>query len=103
MSHLLIALALLALLPATLHAAQKASGISISGTLSFAGKIATPTCEIRRDNGQFISSCYRETAGSGFGYIAMPLSAMSSELISDATIEKVNNNPVMQRVTLSYN
>lgn len=103
MSHSLIALVLFALLPATLHAAQEASKSSASGTLYFAGKIAAPTCEIRRDSGQFVSSCYRETAGSGFGYIDMPLSAMSSELISDATIEKVNNNPAMQRVTLSYN
>lgn len=103
MKSAIIALAVLALLPATLQAAQGLSSHAASGTIHFAGKIAAPTCEISRDNGKFISSCYREISGKTFGYITTSVDKMSSELVSPATTEIINNNPLHKRVTMSYN
>ncbi|MGQ8775348.1 hypothetical protein ACUTQ5_13195 [Serratia sp. NA_112.1] len=96
MFYSLMALALLAFLPAPLQAVQ-------GGTIHFTGKIAAPTCEISHNNGKLISSCYREISDETFGFITRPLEMMSSELVSSATTELVNNNSSLKRVTVSYN
>jgi type 1 fimbria pilin len=96
MKNSIMVLVLLALLPATLQAAQ-------GGTVHFTGKIAAPTCEISHNKGKLISSCYREISDKTFGFITMPIEKMSSELVSSATTELVNNNSSLQRVTISYN
>ncbi|SMB36436.1 hypothetical protein [Serratia proteamaculans] len=103
MKNSIMALVLLALLPATLQAAQSPNSREASGTIRFSGKIAAPTCEINRDNGKFISSCYRENRDKTFGYITTSVDEMSSELVSPATTEIINNNPLHKRVTISYN
>lgn len=104
MNPIIVALTVLFVLPLTLHAKQSISTPASTGSVSFSGKISAPTCTILSGNsGQYISSCYRETAGNTNEFIQMPLDKMTSELMVSPIREPVFNNPSLQRITLIYN
>ncbi|CAI0916888.1 hypothetical protein [Serratia fonticola] len=103
MKSIITALAMLAALPLSAHSKQEVSHNTISGSIQFSGKISAPTCEISRNDGQYISSCYRETAFNTNEFIQMPLDNMGSELMGKPIRESVFNDPSLQRITLIYN
>lgn len=104
MNPIIVALAVLMALPLVLHAKQSVNQEYSTGSVHFSGKISAPTCAISRNNsGQYISTCYRETAASTNEFIRMPLDGMTSELMTSPIRERVLNNPSMQRITLVYN
>jgi type 1 fimbria pilin len=103
MKSIIAALAMLTSTPFILQAKQPVSQGSITGSIQFSGKISAPTCEVARTGGQYISSCYRETAAKTNEFIHMPLDNMTSELMSPPTRERVANHPSLQRITLTYN
>lgn len=103
MKSIITVLAMLALSPLSLHAKQSVNSNPTSGSIQFSGKISAPTCEIAHNGGQYISSCYRETAANNNAFIQMPLDNMGSELMGNPVRETVFNDPSLQRITLIYN
>ncbi|HGM5489404.1 TPA: hypothetical protein ACKP1B_005440 [Serratia fonticola] len=103
MKYIIAALAMLTVAPFLIHAKHDVTSDSMAGSIQFSGKINAPTCEIARSGGQYISSCYRETAARTNEFIQMPLDNMGSELMSPPVSEMVANHPSLQRITLSYN
>ncbi|WP_431222398.1 hypothetical protein ACQ86O_18980 [Serratia sp. L9] len=104
MNPIIVALTVLFALPLTLHAKQAVSTAPPTGGVSFSGKISAPTCTVSPDSsGQYISTCYRETARKTNAFIQMPLDKMTSELMVSPIREIVFNNPSLQRITLIYN
>jgi len=103
MKSIITALVILVALPLTSHSKQEVIHRKLSGSIQFSGKISAPTCEIARIDGQYISSCYRETALNTNKFIQMPLDNMGSELMGKPIRESVFNDPSLQRITLIYN
>ncbi|MGE6471985.1 hypothetical protein [Serratia proteamaculans] len=95
MKNPIMALVLLALLPATLQADQ-------GGTVRFTGKITSPACTIKHQDEGIISSCFGQTSTNGNGYTITPLNKISPELVSNVTTEMINNNDRLKNVTISY-
>lgn len=103
MKYIIAALAMLTVAPFLLHAKHDVTNNSMTGSIQFSGRISAPTCEIASSGGQYISSCYRETAAKTNEFIQMPIDDMGSELMSPPVSEMVDNHPSLQRITLSYN
>lgn len=102
MNHSRIALVLLALLPATLLAAQGPSSRVSSGTIRFTGEITSPACTIKHQNEGIISNCFGMKSTHGNGPVTTSLNHMPPELVSSVTTDIVNNNPRLKNITISY-
>ncbi|CAI0829222.1 hypothetical protein FCL49_01585 [Serratia proteamaculans] len=102
MNYSRIALVLLALLPATLQAAQSPSGRVASGTIRFTGEITAPACTIKHQNEGIISNCYGVNSAHSNALVTTSLKNMPPELVSSVTTEMINNNENLKNVTISY-
>ncbi|HFJ4329974.1 hypothetical protein [Serratia liquefaciens] len=102
MNHSLMALMLLALLPATLQAAQRTSHHVASGTIRFIGEITSPACTIQHRNEEIISLCSGLVSAQGQRPITTSLKNMPPELVSNVTTEIINNNDRLKNITISY-
>ena len=102
MNHSLMALMLLALLPATLQAVQRTSHHVASGTIRFIGEITSPACTIQHRNEEIISRCSGLVSAQGQRPITTSLNNMPPELVSNVTTEIINNNDRLKNITISY-
>ncbi|MGO2368617.1 MAG: hypothetical protein ACTH6H_08440 [Serratia sp. (in: enterobacteria)] len=102
MKRSLIALALLALIPATLQAATGSSHPVASGTIRFVGEITSPACNIKQRNEELVSNCFGTGSTNGNGIVTTSLNNMPSELVSNVTTESVNNDHRLKNITISY-
>lgn len=102
MNHSLMALTLLALLPATLQAAQNTRHHVASGMIRFTGEITSPACSIKHRSEGIISHCFGLTSSQGQRPITTSLNNMPPELVSNVTTETINNNARFKNITISY-
>lgn len=102
MKKSLMALVLLAVLPATLQAAKNPSHTVASGTIRFVGEITAPACSIKHLNEGIISNCFGIKSANKSGQITTTLNNMPPELVSNVTTEIVNNNERFKNITISY-
>ncbi|MEX3239069.1 hypothetical protein [Serratia quinivorans] len=102
MNYSRIALVLLALLPATLQAAQGYNSRVASGTIRFTGEITAPACSIKHLNEGIVSNCSGITLANGKSPGISSLNNMSPELVSNVTTEIINNNEKLKNIIISY-
>ncbi|TFZ50688.1 hypothetical protein E5C26_13140 [Serratia proteamaculans] len=102
MKNSIMALVLLALLPATLQAAQGPSTHVASGTIRFTGEITAPACSIKHQNEGIISNCFGINSAHSNGLVTTSLNNMPPELVSSVITEVINNNEKLKNITISY-
>ncbi|CAI0826351.1 Uncharacterised protein [Serratia grimesii] len=102
MKYSLMALTLLAFLPATLQAATGHGHPVASGTIRFIGEITAPACTIKQRNEGLISNCFGIGTSNNNGAVTTSLNNMPPELVSNVTTESVNNDHRLKNITISY-